>query len=62
MKRKRRTSRRQVMLFPPVTQREQIPTETTREIVRALADLLLEALNVKMRVEGGRDDEHEDHA
>jgi len=58
MRRKTRTSRRQVMLFPPVEQSEPVPTEAKGELVRALADLLLAALKV---AEGGRDDEHEDH-
>ena len=62
MRRKTRTFRRQVMLFPPVVQGETVPLEAKREIVRALADLLLEALKAETGVEGGRDDEHEDHA
>lgn len=65
MRRKTRTSRRQGMLFPPVAKGDKVPTEARREIVRALADLLLEALKAKTSVEGGdRDDqhEHEDHA
>jgi len=50
------------MLFPPIVQGETLPLEAKREIVRALADLLLEALKAETGVEGGRDDEHEDHA
>jgi hypothetical protein len=36
--------------------------EARREIVRALADLLPEALKVETGVEGGDSDEYEDHA
>jgi len=61
MRRKTRTSRRQVMLFPAAAQDDTVPTQVKRELVLVLADLLLEALKVQSRVEGGRDDEHEDH-
>ena len=61
MRRKKRTYRRQLMLFPPVAQCQTVPTEVTRELIRALADLLLQALQVEPSVEGGRDAEHEDH-
>jgi hypothetical protein len=49
------------MLFPPVAQCQTVPTEVTRELIRALADLLLQALQVEPSAEGGSDDEHEDH-
>lgn len=62
MRRKTRTSRRQVVLFPAAAQGGRVPTQAQHELVLALADLLLEALKVQTRVEGGRDDEHEDHA
>lgn len=62
MRRKTRTSRRQAMLFPTVVQPEPVPTAAKGELVRALADLLLAALNVETGAKGGRDDEHEDHA
>lgn len=61
MRRKQRTYRRQLMLFPPVAQGQTVPTEAKRELVRALADLLLQALQVEPGEEGGRDAEHEDH-
>ncbi len=61
MRRKTRTCRRQVMLFPTVVQTETVPIEVKDEVVRALADLLLEALKVETGMEGGVDDEHEDH-
>lgn len=60
--RKTPTSRRQVMLFAPVAQGETVPTKVKHELVQALAGLLLEALTVATDVEGGRDDQHEDHA
>jgi hypothetical protein len=50
------------VLFPTVVQSETVPMEAKDEIVRALADLLLEALKVETVVEGGGDDEHEGHA
>jgi hypothetical protein len=62
MRRKTRTCRQQVMLFPTVVQNETVPTEVKDEVVRALADLLLEALKVETGTEGGSDDEHEGHA
>lgn len=61
MRRKTQPSRRQVMLFPAVAQGDMVPTEAKRELVQALAELLLEALKVETGAEGGRDDEHEDH-
>lgn len=62
MRRKTRTSRRQVTLFPAVAQGESVATEARGELVRAVADLLLEALKVDPDAEGGRDDQHEDHS
>ena len=62
MRRKTRTCRRQVVLFAPLARGDTVPTEAKGELIRALADLLLEALKVETRGEGGRDDEHEDHA
>ena len=62
MRRKTRTSRRQVMLLPPIAQNDSVAAEAKRELVQALADLLLQALQVKPSEIGGRDDEHESHA
>jgi hypothetical protein len=61
MRRKTQRLRRQVMLFPAVAKGETAPAEAKVAIVRALADLLLEALRAKTDVEGGAD-EPEDHA
>lgn len=61
MRRKTRAARRQALLFPLVAQADAMHPEAKREIVTALADLLLEALNIETRVEGG-DDESEDHS
>jgi len=61
MRRKRRTSRKQAILFPAVAQSDTVPTEVKKEIVRALADLLLEALAVESAGEGGGN-EPEDQA
>lgn len=60
--RKTSTSRRQVMLFAPVAQGETVPTTVKHELVQALASLLLETLKAATDVEGGRDDQHENHA
>ena len=62
MRRTTRTSLRQVVLFPSVAQGDTVPMEDERELVRALADLLLEALQGAACVEGGGDEEREDHA
>ena len=65
MKRKTQPFRRQVMLFPRVAQGDRVPTvptEAKRELVQALADLLLEGMKPVTSVEGGRDDEHEGNA
>jgi hypothetical protein len=63
MRRKTHRLRRQVMLFPAVAKGETAPAQARGEIVRALADLLLEALRVETDVEGGGDEhEPEDHA
>ncbi|MCC6806142.1 MAG: hypothetical protein IT381_01855 [Deltaproteobacteria bacterium] len=59
---KTRMPRRQVMLFPPVARGDAVPAEAKEELVQALACLLLEAMKVATDVEGGRDDQHEDHA
>jgi hypothetical protein len=61
MRRKTHRLRQQVMLFPAVTKGETAPAHARVEIVRALADLLLEALRTQSDVEGGGD-EPEDHA
>lgn len=60
MRRKTRAARRQALLFPLVAQSDAMHHEAKTQIVTALADLLLEALNTETRVEGG-DDESEDH-
>jgi hypothetical protein len=62
MRRTTRTSLRQVVLFPSVAQGDTVPMEDERELVRALGDLLLEALQGTTGVEGGGDEEREDHA
>ena len=62
MRRETRTSLRQVVLFPAVTEGDTVAMEDRRELVQALADLLLEALQVTTGMEGGRDDQHEDHS
>jgi hypothetical protein len=59
MKRSRTGSREQEALFPENQAIQPVKVEETRELVRALADLLLEALGQKDR-EGGAD-EPEDH-
>ena len=62
MRRETRTSLRQVVLFPAVTKGDTVAMEAKRELVQALADLLLEALQATTGVEGGHDDQHEDHS
>jgi hypothetical protein len=60
MKRQRRLQP-QALLFPRnVAQGDMVPGEIKREVVRVLADLLLETLDVA-RAEEGKDDEPEDH-
>jgi hypothetical protein len=62
MKQKRRSFGRQVMLFPDAPKGDTVPAGAKRDLVQALADLLLEALKVQTRAQGGGDDEREDHA
>ena len=50
-----------MLLFPAIAQCDAMPIEAKREVVSALADLLLQALKAETNVEGGRDDEPEDH-
>jgi len=61
MKRKNRTGRGQATLFAPVAAINIIAEETTRPVVEALADLLLEATGQR-REPVEVDDESEDHA
>jgi hypothetical protein len=59
MRRKSWPLQPQSRLFPVVAPSDVVPREAKPEIVRALVDLLLEAMRVD--VNGGRDDEPEDH-
>jgi hypothetical protein len=62
MTRRLRISRRQVSLFPTRPSSDEAKTvDPKRELIEALADLLLEALGYETSVEGG-DDESEDHS
>ena len=54
-------ARQQQMLFRPVAQGDAVPAEVKEALVQALASLLLEAVKATSG-EGGRDDQHEDHA
>jgi hypothetical protein len=49
------------MLFAPITQREAVSAGIEREVVMALADLLLEAMQEETGTQGGGDEQHEDH-
>lgn len=61
MRRTTRPSRRQAALFPkPVENGEAASMKSKREVVMALADLLLEALGERMKE--GEADESEDHS
>jgi hypothetical protein len=56
MRRKTQPLRRQVMLFPILVRGDVVPVEARDEVVGALADLLLEALDVRTNLEGGGDE------
>ena len=61
MKKRRKASTRQGVLFSPIADEQVLSHEYKSQAVSALADLLLEAVGVAVNQREGREDESEDH-